>query len=88
MRYITHGNGDIQFIHRGNPPMVVPGYEPDDGDPYLFHPILPPCNYRKMVLLVLSCCPNGKQVKQCTKHGYIALLPEICKICVENGQNQ
>ncbi len=88
VKYISLANGDIQFIKRGDPPMVVPGYEVDAGDPYIFHPVLPPCQYRTFKLLVLSCCPSGKNVRHCTKFGFLSMPPETCISCVKMGLDQ
>ena len=52
-------NGDITFPHRGEAPKFVPGYIPDDNDPWIFHPIVKECRFRCFKTEKLKCC--GKE---------------------------
>lgn len=89
MDIIRHDNGDISFKRRGQPPMVVPGFEPDLGDPYLFHPILPPCKRRGLITLPpCNNCPKGKTVPHCSKYNYIGVIVEQCIDCGNKDLNE
>jgi len=39
-------NGDMYAPHRGRPPPCPEGYYRDAGDPFIFHPVVDPCDYR------------------------------------------
>lgn len=79
-------DGSIQFITRGLPPTEVPGYEVDEGDIYLFHPILTPCQARIFKQMNdSSCCPTGRKVRHCTKFGYYSMPASTCKACEKQG---
>lgn len=54
MRFRELQNGDLIAPHRGNPKPPA-GYCRDSGNPYLFHPILLPCNYYVPYEEKLSC---------------------------------
>ena len=87
-RFITQMDGTLQFVKRGLPPDELPGYEADPNDPYLFHPILPPCAARTYKNLDNSdCCPIGRHLRHCSKFGYYSMTPETCKMCAEAGNH-
>ncbi len=39
-------DGVITFPHRGKPPLPILGYVQEDGDPFVFRPILCQCKHR------------------------------------------
>lgn len=41
---------------RGSPPVAPDGYEPEPGDPYVFHIKLPPCEDREERIVKRPCC--------------------------------
>lgn len=87
-RFIELGDGSIQFPMNGPPPMIVPGYEVDPGDPYRFHLELEPCAARTFKnVKVGNCCPEGRNVRHCTKFNLVAMTPPHCKNCVEKGEH-
>ncbi len=89
LRFITAPDGSLQFLKRGMPPEEMPGYEPDPGDPYMFHPILAPCAARIYKNFVDSeCCPIARHVRHCTKYGYYQMTPETCKSCSDQNLHQ
>ena len=47
-RLIKFHDGSLHAIKRGQPPPVPEGYMAT-GDPYIFAPILPDCQHRKIV---------------------------------------
>jgi hypothetical protein len=88
LRMISHLNGDIEFVKRGPAPMVVPGYEPDEGDPYVFHPIMPACTARTFKKITSGCCPEGREVLFCIKYNLLAVMPSKCVDCAKKNQHQ
>jgi len=85
MRFYTLPGGAIQFIHRGLPPMEVPGYEVDPGDPYIFHPVVAPCVHRVPLKITTPCCPEGKEIRFCDKFKYYNVLSSQCMDCIRLG---
>lgn len=55
MNHRQMSDGSIVFPKRGKPPMIVPGFYQDGGDPYLWHPDFIDCVYRCKKDLVLPC---------------------------------
>jgi len=49
-------NGYLEADRTKSPPARVPGYEAAFGDPYVFLPELPACDFRTKKLVVESCC--------------------------------
>jgi len=59
-------NGDLIFPTRGKPPKEVKGYNVDTKNPYVFHPIMPECEFRKEEVHTVPCCA-GRPYSTCTK---------------------
>lgn len=88
MRYFKLPDGSVQFIARGLPPEELSGYVVDEHDPYIFHPILPPCAARVYKDLPgKECCHAAKNVRHCTKYGYIAMTAETCFSCAAQNMH-
>lgn len=51
----TLSNGDIVFPRRGKPPACPFGYEPVEGEPFKFTPVLEACDYRIKKDFVQPC---------------------------------
>jgi len=48
-------NGDMYAPHRGRPPECPDGYLRDQGDPFIFHPIINPCDCRRETREPCNC---------------------------------
>ncbi len=72
--------GSLIFPHRGKPPEAPAGYEKDYGDPYIFHPILEACDFRELIEVKSSCCPNGVPRIRCNQKESL-VTRKICKEC-------
>jgi len=45
---------------RGEPPAAPDGYIRDEGDPFVFHVIMPRCPYREEKIVKTSCCESHR----------------------------
>jgi len=79
-------NGDKFAPHRGKPPACPDGYERDAGDPFLFHPIIEPCNYRSEKSIPRKCCRTDKVVMWC-KRDDVEITSLNCMKCSGVSQN-
>lgn len=74
----------LVFPHRGPPPEVPPGYEPEPGDPYILHMIWVACKWRGT--LDCGACPSNLEKKG---PPYCLLLDKLvdqntCNACTED----
>jgi hypothetical protein len=81
-------DGSIIFPHRGNPPMEVPGFEVDPGDPYRFFPVLPACKKRVFKKLQVPCCKDLMNITCCEKYDIPMVTPQYCFECARLGRHE
>jgi len=88
MRLRTMSNGTKFAPHRGKPPACPDGYVRSKGDPFVFYPILEPCEYRGEKRTPQKCCRNDRVVTWC-KRDDKEINAKICILCMEcNNENQ
>jgi len=74
-------NGDLLFPKRGNPPKAISGYIRDQGDPFVFHPIMKKCKFRNSTWT--KVCGGMIQKHLCIKFGINTCMADChsCKDC-------
>ena len=65
MRLRTLSSGIKIAPHRGKPPACPDGYVRSKGDPYVFNPVLEPCEYRSEKRIPQKCCRNDRIIMWC-----------------------
>jgi len=55
----------LMFPRRGDPPPDQPGYEREEGDPYVFHLIWQPCAQRYQNKTCGGCGSNNRGMPWC-----------------------
>lgn len=85
--FIRNYDGSITFKKRGMPPMEVPGFEVDEGDPYHFIPILPECEHRGTTKIKIPCCPQMIEVSHCKRYNFMQMPPAQCINCAKEGRH-
>lgn len=67
-------NGTLIYPRRGRPPEVPEGYLQERGDPFILHPIIKECKFRKSEISIGGKCKCRQQlVNKCDIYGRISL---------------
>lgn len=79
-------NGTLVYPRRGRPPVVPEGYYQERGDPFILHPIIQECKFRKSVISVGGECGCRQSiVNTCDIYGRISL--QQCVNCKDRKGN-
>jgi hypothetical protein len=86
IRYREYDDGTRVFPPRGNPPAEMPGYIRDEGNPFVFYPILPECELRVQQYVLTQCCGKQHAYWACKADGLAGYRK--CSQCTESGTRE
>lgn len=81
VRFLRIHGGRLEAVRRGSPPPAPAGYEQSSYDPFIYIPILAPCQYRSEIMEVNVSCGCSKGMALFCNHFNHKVLPQECRKC-------
>lgn len=81
-------DGRLIYPDRGDLPPILPGYEREEGNPYVLRPLMVPCIFRIKQEMLRNCpsCENKPPVYYYACQKSLPVSPTLCAKCVERSE--